>query len=223
MSSKYKIGTLEFKTKKSCVEYTRNKIKSLGECILEQNTDDYNFFYNLLENHSESIEKIGVGIENFSIEKNKVFNHLTIIINRINGTKIDFSWVHCCNFKPRRTYKENLTNALRSAIRWDILEFKKKQKQICSICKIEDAKEYHVDHNFPPFRDIVSNFLEENSVDRQSRLDSVDMTIEIKFGSDENSYQTILEDKIFEKQWITYHNNVCNLQILCRSCNIKKR
>ena len=53
---------MSLRQKKACEEYTRAKIKKLGCCIIDKNHIDYTFFENLLKNHNECIEKVGVGL-----------------------------------------------------------------------------------------------------------------------------------------------------------------
>ena len=57
--NKYSTGNIVFKTKKTCEEYTRTKIKKLGCCIIHKEHVDYGyiFFENLLKNHHDYDKK----------------------------------------------------------------------------------------------------------------------------------------------------------------------
>ena len=41
----YKIGKLEFKTKGKCIEFTRQVIKSLGCCDIDENHEKFTFLW----------------------------------------------------------------------------------------------------------------------------------------------------------------------------------
>lgn len=214
--NKYNIGDLEFKTKKECENYTRNIINTLGCCEIKKDNKYYIFFYNLVKNHPESELKIGDGIDYFYIMQNPLVNkYFQTMIKRIDGSEIDFSWVYCCKFKVR-TNEYELTRAMRSAIKDDIIKFKHNQfKLVCSFCKIDNInEEYHVDHDMPSFHELKEIFLNNTT-----------LTIPSSFTDDPIYKFTIFknEDDIFKNAWIDYHNNNCNLQILCKKCNLTKK
>jgi len=90
--NKYNIGNI---VNKACEEYTRAKIKFLGWCIIDKNHIDYTFFENLLKNHNEWVEKVGVGIDYFYIIPNPIIDkYYQTMINRLDKSIIDFSWVY---------------------------------------------------------------------------------------------------------------------------------
>ncbi len=213
---KYFIGEIGFKTKKECESYTRSIINELGSCQINKDNDKYKFFSDLIKNHSEYDEKVGNGIDYFYIQPNAL-NRKTFqtMIKRIDGSDIDFSWIYCCQFKLRST-THHLNIAMRQSISTDIIKFKKSQSQLqCNHCQIMDIdyRDFHVDHNDPPFRTLKHNFLDLNKD-----------TIPTSFRDCPKTYLTIfkVDDVVFENQWIEYHNNHCSLQILCRQCNLKK-
>jgi hypothetical protein len=213
---KYYIGNLEFNTKKECENYTRNVINLLGCCTIKKDNLHFDFFINLLKNHQDCEMKTGVGIDYFYIKPNLLLKKCyQTMIKRIDGSDIDFSWVHCCQFKER-TPNYNLVCALRSSIKDVIINYKQNQaKLICNICKSENEsyENYHVDHNNPSFQTLKNNFLQQTTI-----------PIPLIFGECTKYNLTIFndEDKKFENDWIQYHNNHCNLQILCKKCNLSK-
>ena len=216
MKQKYYIGKLEFKTKKECEDYTRNIINTLGCCKINKDHKNFSFFNDLLKNHSEYNDKKGVGIKYFYIQPNALNKKCyATLIKRLDGSKIDFSWLYCCKFK---TYTNNhdLIQAMRQAIRHDIIKYKKQSKLICNFCSVDDKpySNYHVDHDEPSFKTLTDNFLQ-----------STKKQIPSSFGGCETTHVTIFndEDEDFENEWNTYHNKHCNLQILCKDCNLKKK
>ena len=76
------------------------------------------------------------------------------MIKRLDGSTIDFSWLLCCKFK-NKSIDEDLSMAMRFAVRDDILKFRENSPIICNICK-ETSDEFngnfHVDHDKPAFR-----------------------------------------------------------------------
>ena len=211
---KYFIGNLGFKTKKECENYTRTIINNLKCCKIDKEHEYFNFFNNLIKNHSEYIEKLGSGVDYYYIEHNKLINkYYQTVIKRKDGEHIIFSWVHCCEFKPR-TINYNLNCAMREAIKNDVINYKQNQiKLICNFCKVTDIlySEYHVDHDEPPFRIIKDNFL-------------INRKHPILFEQCNKTYLTIFkdEDNIFKNEWVEYHNKNCRFQILCKKCNMNK-
>ena len=162
MKQKYYIGELEFKTKKECENYTRNIINNLGCCIINKDHTIFSFFNNLIQNHPECDDKIGVGIDYFYIQPNPlVKKYYQTMIKRLDGSEIDFSWVYCCQFKERNT-SDDLLRAMREAIKYDTIKYKQKQsKLVCNFCKTENElyENYHVDHHNPSFQTLKDNFL----------------------------------------------------------------
>ena len=105
---------------------------------------------------------------------------------------------------------------MREAIKEETIAYKKNQIILqCNICKSDNElyKDYQVDHDFQPFRDIKNNF-----------LNLTPSIIPQTFSSCNKYYTTIFndKDKEFKNEWIDYHNKNCSFQILCRSCNLKK-
>ena len=211
---KYHIGDLSFKSKKDCENYTRTLIHSLGCCEIKKEHPEYIFFKNLIQRHPNSDEKVGAGIDFFYIEPNPMMKkYYQTMIRRIDGTQIDFSWVQCCNERKRST-QELLTRAMRTAVKEDVIKFKQNQRPlICSVCKAmgELYEDYHVDHHNPSFQTLKDTFL----IKRESPVSFEDC----------KKYNLTLfkdEDKKFKNDWIDFHNENCNFQILCRGCNFSK-
>lgn len=216
---KYCIGSLKFKTKIACETYTRNVINSLGICIIDKKHSEFNFFMDLICNHSEKLEKIGTGVCYFKIDKNKMnlkAYHTSIVRN--DGSLIDFSWRHCCAFRAVEDY-QNLQQAMRYAVKKTTLNYKRECNSeddhlICNICKTTDEEwnNYHVDHMKPSFKTLTHTFLKTN-------------TPPTMFDDHKIRFHAIFkyEDKKFNDNWKIYHDTHCNLQILCRTCNSTKK
>jgi len=203
MKNKYYIGSKTFTSQDSYKKYVKTIIKSLGYCIINREHDNYDFFCNIINNHPHKEDKIGVGIKYFSINPNPIqINSFHLTIMREDDTEIDFS---CDPFKKR-----TLSDLMREAISNNTIEYKRNQKNlICNICQIKNLpySEYEVDHNKIPFSILRDNFLQITT-----------QPIPINF----NERFFNQEDIIFKNEWIDYHNNNCDFQILCKKCNSKK-
>ena len=176
----------------------------------------FSFFVNLIQNHPECDDKKGIGIDYFYIQPNPlVSKYYQTMIKRLDGSETDFSWVYCCKFKERTT-SDDLLRAMRESIKYDTIKYKQKNKLICNFCKTENEvyENYHVDHNNPSFQILKDNFLQLTK-----------KQIPLSFGDCKTYKLTIFkdEDEDFKNDWVEYHNNNCNFQILCRDCNLRKK
>jgi hypothetical protein len=211
----YKIGDLVFKTKKMAEKYTRDYINNLGCCEIKKGTDSFKFFKKLLKNHSDYKQKKGCGIIKFNIQKNiqnKNSYHMTL--KRKDDSEDSFSWIHCCKFLRENVHKDkdNLNQAYRSAIHYQIYNYKSSATNKCCFCGIDDKDcIYHVDHIIP-FSKIKDDFLIQNEI-----------PVPNKFDKDIDGVVTFTDDDYeFNKIWTKYHLRHAKLQILCQKCNIKK-
>ena len=215
MKNKNNIGLLNFQTQQKAYEYSKNIIYDLGPCEIDNSHEYFNFFVDLINNHSEVNEKKGIGISTFIIKKdNYSGDFLTMYLKRLDDSIIDFSWTHCSK-RTKKTYKMLMAGAMRSAVTDYILLFLQSQKKkICKLCNNSDtATKYHVDHSYPCFSLLAKDF-----------INSYDGLIPDKFDDNHKKHMSIFleKDYDFEIKWKEYHNLNCNLQILCKTCNLKK-
>lgn len=87
---------------------------------------------------------------------------------------------------------------------------------MCMNCKTvnESCNNFHVDHDNPSFKNLRDNFLEVNFKEIPKTFIDCDLYKSKIFKK---------EDEDFKNKWINYHNNNCNLQILCKKCNLSKK
>jgi len=73
---------------------------------------------------------------------------------------------------------------------------------------------YHEDHDNPSFQTLKDIFLQITT-----------KQIPTSFSDCKKIHYAIFKeaDVYFKNNWVDYHNNHCNLQILCRDCNFRKR
>lgn len=207
----YNIGCLIFRTKKECAQFTREIINEVGISAITKDNNYYTFFNNLLKNHDECEEKIGCGIDYFYIERNKLNRSVfETYIKRLDGSNVNFSWIHCCNFKPKSN-KQNILNAMRSSIADQIIEFRNNNEMCCVQCECIDGS-FHIDHVLS-FHILSNNFLDNIKIKFPTNFDKCEKTNLTIFKKD---------DEKFMKEWQDYHRDNSVLQVLCKSCNLKK-
>jgi hypothetical protein len=210
-----RIGDLVFSSKKAAEEYTRQLLKDIGFGDIKKDNNNYTFFENLIKNHQCYEEVVGFGVDYFYIEPNPLNRkqHQTGI-KRNDGSNIVFSWRNC-SVKKINNESDYLVDALRNSIKNQVIEFKKNNKLICNICQTENEiyKNYHIDHNYPSFKQLREDFIKITKKE-----------IPKTFTRCENYNVKIFkeEDREFEEEWAEYHKKNCNLQVLCQKCNLKK-
>ncbi len=205
---KYNIGDLKFTSKNATIKYVRQKLNDLGCCEIDGNHVEFMFLMNLIKNHPNSGEKIGCGVSKFIISMNKLnkrAKHLDI--QRIDGSIIDISWKISAGSKP----PNSLLQAMRYAIKDQMLEYKNKADPECVIC--QSLENLQVDHKNPSFKTISNSYIMlKNNITPTT------------FGDDKHTHQHIFKvvDYEFENEWQQYHKQNATYQILCKTCNIKK-
>ena len=89
------IGALHFPKKGDALTYFRKMLNrySLGDKV---SSDDALVLTNLLSKHPKASEKIGTGIESFSV-RSADFGTRCFWVNRVDGTIEKFSFKACCS------------------------------------------------------------------------------------------------------------------------------
>lgn len=209
---KYFIGSMGFKTKTMASAYVKNFINKLKPGDYSPETEEYKFIFDVLKNHSNFIDKLGPGILFFNIEDLAKGKHISFM--RKDGSYDDFSYNHCCQFRPNG-WKENSRLALSYALRLSIAEQIKnyrlsvKNHHYCFYCNSSD--ELEVDHIYP-FSHLIDDFLKITQY-----------IIPTEFiNAYHGKYIFKDEDKPFEADFINYHLKNAKYQFLCKKCNGKK-
>jgi len=211
---KYQIYDKTFKTKQECYKYTSHLVNSLKNTSIYCDDEHYQYFLHLLNNHPEKETKIGCGVKGFKIAKHPTYNHYQTFIIRTNDELINFSFVCCCKFngKYKKSQEEYLLiQAMRNSITDQIMFFKNNNKRVCCNCKTTTSAEFHVDHNEPSFQQLYHQFIKL-------------YPCEIKKFLKDNNTRIMFDDADIEykNKWVEFHQSNASLQILCRTCNLKK-
>lgn len=204
------IGDLEFKTKVAAKQFVKKLIYELGECVVERKHSKFAFFSDLLKNHSEYAEKVGCGVDYFSIQRHRLNpKYLEIQLTRMDRTSVIFGW-NCCATMSQKSVKSNLSTAMRTAISYQVLRFRKNAEIVCKICNTCKGN-MHVDHLNPSFHALATAFLENRDAPNTFMMDD-----------HLHMYRFKVDDAQFEKEWKEFHAQNATYQIMCQSCNIKK-
>lgn len=233
------------KTKTASYKYVRQRLREIYDKNLRRSvrvklirgTEGYSFLYKLILCHpsqqqsSTSPPKLGKGNllpASFIIQPNPITrnNGLHTEVKRHDGSVVSFSWRDCSMRSPENTQKQNLKCAMRVAIENQVRQFRANRENlragkplICELCDVSSPSTfYHVDHDNPSFKELVDEVFEVYSEGEISRL---------KFGQNETTKQIIFDDTCtftvaFKEVWEDHHRENANLQILCRSCNLRK-
>lgn len=215
MKNVYKILDKEFTSQENATNFVRNYLKQngIGKVVIDSYL--HKILTYLINLHPEKIIKIGIGIDYFSVEKNKINTKaLEVYIHRTDSTYIDFSWIKCISNNFNYGTRKNLKSAMRLAIQSQIYDFKfEHRNDLCGICNNPIYTDKHVDH-IEPFDTLVNFFLE-----------TTPYTIPVAFDDDSNtnSAKFKLQDEVFETCWRITHKLYAKLRITHSKCNLTRK
>jgi len=200
-----------FNTKGTFKLYIKNIIYNhIG--ITSSIKDNYNNYFDemieLFKRHPNYINKTKnlIDIEIIQNIQNRNAYGMNIINNDKTITPI--SWITCIK-GVKTSNKQNLTNAFRSSISNQIMDFKKDKILECEFCN--NTTDIHVDHILH-FHKIRDTFLKTINHDLQ---------IPTQFTSNNYNNTVFLEkDSEFNNLWQHFHQQNAELRLLCRSCNL---
>ena len=202
----YYLGRLNFTTKEAIKKTTQKKYKELRGQVIDELHSDFAYFLALFKMHHDAKVKIGPGVKRIHFRPSlHNFLQTNAIIERIDGTEMSISHTECLNKSTNTTI---LGCAMRKAIYPHTYEYKMNCKNdVCCFCG--SSNNLAVDHIYP-FSKLQKEFIK---------------TMPAPTTFDNDSIGTIIfsdADKLFESEWIKYHNSKATYQILCTTCNSKK-
>lgn len=207
-------GDFHFRTKRAATDEVRRRINTYetGE-VLKQ--DDKLFFEELFKLHDGYDEKVGVGIKHIQVERD-FNNNRCLYIHRVDGSKVDISWVHCV--RPA-TIKSTVSMAFRRAVKETIKDFKVKainEGARCPILNISlNLKNSHVAYVAPSFEELLSEFLKLV----ESSFESIELENPLSGDKDQRGK---LKNLNIKTSWIKYHRNNSKLELWSADANLRK-
>ncbi len=181
---------------------------------------DHDMLLALIERHPEAVQKIGKGVKRF-FKSPTDMGTSCFWIERIDGTKTDFSYITAVKAKGKSLYQE-FTEACRNSVGPDLTNSKQEffkehgDKNGQVTCEITHQKvaiyESHLDHKSPlTFQVIVSLFISANNIS---------ISKEMLSASTDGQFQTELLDQNIKDKFIKYHHNVADLRVIADYKNL---
>jgi hypothetical protein len=207
------LNNLVFNSKKECKDFVRNVIKELNIYeIINLNHKYFNLFMELVKRHPEKENKIGVGINYFTILLDG-YKKKYLSIKRVDNTQCDISWIKCIDMNTYN-FEILLKDAMRFEIREQILEYKFNNpfpRECCKCKKYFNSNDIEIDH-YIDFKVLYDNFIKSNP-NYPTVFD------------DEPTFNNAvfkLSDKEYADKWSLYHKENAILQLLCKKCHKNK-
>lgn len=211
---KVQIGDRLFPRKRDAVKYLQEMLARYtdGQAVEPQ---DAVFLRELVLRHPSASEKVGAGIQHFTVEREGYWNktrHFQIV--RIDATTTDFSFMKCLNGDDIWT---TVSGAMREAVLDQILEFKNGQfDQGPVTCPFTQEKlepsTAHVDHAPPStFDNLAQNWMESRGL----------TTVQIELSeSTDNSVIRMMVNPNQRSSWQSYHRSHANLRLTSMTGNL---
>lgn len=215
------IGALRFETKAAAQDHFRKILYryQFGERIPDPDATELEW---LLERHPEVNEKLGVGIDYFSV-RSALYATRCFEVVRTDGSNTDFSFGSCVNGKAPSPMSEALT-ALRAEVTDDILHRKREWfrdhadaegKVPCALTGVRiSLEESHADHAPPRhFGTLAITFLAARAIepDRSFVTRPAD-----------NQYQPLLSDRTLAQAWREYHHKLAIIRVVAKGVNMSR-
>lgn len=202
----YIIGDQKFKTQKDAKVFINTLLTQNG--YGRANSTTHLFLLELIKRHPDYENKVGVGIDYFTIGKNPFSrnNCFYLTFTRIDGTTDDFSFNLCIKGKAV-TLKQQTIYGMRNAVHDDIKKYKMNAEQKCNTCGAKDV-DFDCDHYGTEFKQISETFIQTKGVCNSFTNDAC---------------FTCIDDDEYKTSWINYHNENAKLQLLCVKCHKEKK
>jgi hypothetical protein len=213
------IASRSFASQKEATEFFRAMLRSYtpGNCV---NDMDALHLAALLERHSEYVQKVGCGLDHFSVVMTE---HGTPCFNlmRRDGTGTEFSYLHCITQRPP-SRKQEVSSAFRWLVRLDL--FKKRDEFFAEFADAAGfvtcaetgeritKSEAHMDHRAPmTFEVIVLTFLAARGM--------AYVDVPITEGRD-NQTTAEITDLVMGEEFRRYHAKVALLDLVRNKVNL---
>lgn len=199
------LGPFQYKSKKELLDRLKNYLHNapIGVVTNELAVKKMRL---LIAMHPEASRKVGVGIDHFKIVRNAVGAGRGIKLVRTDGSEESFSYKRCITGVVQSPHGK-VCEALRFAVRSQLIAFRDALGMPVSCAVITDRKDLHIDHK-EPFWILLERFCH----DRQ-----VDLTTLETSGNREN---LALFDQKVSSEFEEYHRLHAELQPLLKAANV---
>jgi hypothetical protein len=192
---------------------------------ITKDKEEYKILLDLLNNHPNASEKIGIGIDYFYVQPSIYkFNQFNFMLRRIDGSSTDFSFKKCLNPQQKTSKSKDWLGIFREIVKYQIDDFRScafkkvgvNNKFICSETNLKFDKKYaHVDHVYPlTFQSIFNEFIDLHKIDLDSIILSEDTG---------TSEKQIITDSSIVEQFKLFHDKRAVLRIVCNTANLQAK
>jgi len=207
--------SINYKSQTDFKEYANQLIyDKIGLCENIKDTEYYDELLDLLKRHPQYKNKTE-NMTNLAIRRNtlKKKGFAIWIIKHNDELDVDISWAKQCITQNSNSKDKNLTDAFRSSIHPQTIDFRNKNLHICEKCN--QRNNIHVDHIIK-FHVLKNDFLKKykKNIIPYDFDDMKDTTGRTCFKE---------KDKQFEIEWQIYHKDNAKLRILCEKCNLTRK
>tara|TARA_R110000822_G_scaffold101763_5_gene228088 strand:- start:603 stop:1259 length:657 start_codon:yes stop_codon:yes gene_type:complete len=214
---KFKAGPLEWKTKKQASVFFGGWLKHVVPTHIIESYYETTVLHGLIENHPDSVGKIGCGVDHFEIRSNPVFsNQNTFYLVRNDGSETDFSFRICISGKSKTKWAD-FCAAARGAISSQILIYKASRffevdQPKCWITGVPLLPEScHVDH-VVTFDELLRTFISTYAVDVDSAVSE----------SEDGNIVPVFSSKELRESWIDFHRRNAVLDLATAEANMSR-
>lgn len=207
------IGSLHFASKTAAKNFVRSIVESYLDHEKISDAHDA-FLRDLIQLHPDASEKIGPGIDHFTIKRDdKTGKTRHFLIARIDGSDADFSW-HCCI--DGRDWRREIIQTLRDAVADQVIAFRNRKFDLGDVrCAVGgeplSMETADIDHSPPlTFMRLVEEWLSLRGI----RLE------DIRLGPSRD-LQVVYEfaDQEVGNSWRAFHYDKAVLRIVSKTVN----
>lgn len=209
------VGSIVFPSQKAALDFIR-AVRDEYEDGERINATHQAFLHELLLLHSESAEKIGSGIQYFTVTTEREFGRTRhFVVVRTDGSSTDFSFNNCVKGANPRADR---LQALRVAVAEEVATFKNKafaggSSVSCAVRGVQTPfRDADVDHTPPKtFAKLVERWLSRSGID----LGDVAVS-----PAADNQIVSTMGDQRQLRSWQAFHKKHAELRIVCRAANL---
>lgn len=171
------------------------------------NEDDAQLLYEVLLRHPDLDDKSAFEIKRFFKAKAKNFPTRCFHFERKDGETTDFSVPYCIDAKERTVF-QNFYNACRFSVAAKLTEQKVSIFKIGQVFCAKTGEKITIDeceyrHSYPPFRQIVVDFI---------ALKNIDVTTDLIVENEDMQYATTFSNNQMAEDFDIYHSSVAHLE-----------
>lgn len=201
---KYQFSIRTFRNKAQVVNYLK-RLLSDSPLNSTLKPEDRDVVVAMIGRHPSRAEKIGCGIKDIIVRLEGVWRRRQFAIVRTDGSITDFSYKRCLD---RQNDRSDFRQACRRAVSCDIVVFKHwwfaNTPTPIPMPGVPNPMTCHVHHLPPSFKQIVSEFINENGIDLSS----------IVYAEGDNVQGCEFADVDLAKKFRAFHRAKANLRII---------